>query len=280
MADEVMETEGGPLDVEGIRRELVRAGSTRRRRIAHKFLMAAIGSIPWVGGFLAAAASIPADEEAEKTDSLRNQWLNEHHRKLGLLQDTLEEVTDRFESLGPEIEERVQSDEYLALVRQAFRTWDNAETNEKRRYIANVLTNSAGTRVCSDDVVRLFISWLDMYHEAHFAVIRNIFKNPGTNRYDIWVDIYGDLPREDSAEADLYRLLIRDLSMGGVIRQSRDVNEVGQFLRKRSVKRRGPAPPTMESAFEDSKQYVLTELGKQFVHYTMNEVVGRIGGSG
>lgn len=33
----------------------------------------------------------------------------------------------------------------------------------------------------------------------------------------------------------------------------------------------------MESAFEDTKPYVLTELGKQFVHYTMNEVVTRIG---
>lgn len=34
----------------------------------------------------------------------------------------------------------------------------------------------------------------------------------------------------------------------------------------------------MESAFEDKKPYMLTELGKQFVHYTMNEVVARIGG--
>jgi hypothetical protein len=33
----------------------------------------------------------------------------------------------------------------------------------------------------------------------------------------------------------------------------------------------------MESAFEDTKPYVLTELGKQFVHYTMNELVTRIG---
>jgi hypothetical protein len=32
----------------------------------------------------------------------------------------------------------------------------------------------------------------------------------------------------------------------------------------------------MESTFEDSKPYVLTELGKEFVHYTMNEVVKRI----
>jgi DNA phosphorothioation-dependent restriction protein DptG len=40
----------------------------------------------------------------------------------------------------------------------------------------------------------------------------------------------------------------------------------------------GHAPTTIESAFEDSKPYVLTELGKQFVHYTMNEVVTRIFG--
>ena len=31
---------------------------------------------------------------------------------------------------------------------------------------------------------------------------------------------------------------------------------------------------------EASKPYVLTELGKQFVHYTMNEVVTRIAGPG
>jgi hypothetical protein len=29
----------------------------------------------------------------------------------------------------------------------------------------------------------------------------------------------------------------------------------------------------MEFAFEDTKTYVLTELGSQFVHYTMNELV-------
>jgi len=36
----------------------------------------------------------------------------------------------------------------------------------------------------------------------------------------------------------------------------------------------------MESAFEDTKRYVLTDLGKQFVHYTMSEVVPRLGGEG
>jgi len=88
-------------------------------------------------------------------------------------------------------------------------------------------------------VIRLFIGWLDMYHEAHFMVVREIFRHPGITRYDIWDQIFGELPREDSAEADLYRLLIRDLSTGGVIRQSRATNASGQFLRKRPVKRKG-----------------------------------------
>ncbi|HVO86350.1 MAG TPA: hypothetical protein VMT23_01280, partial [Candidatus Binatia bacterium] len=30
------------------------------------------------------------------------------------------------------------------------------------------------------------------------------------------------------------------------------------------------------SPFEDGKQYELTELGQQFVHYTMNEIVPRL----
>jgi len=32
----------------------------------------------------------------------------------------------------------------------------------------------------------------------------------------------------------------------------------------------------MESGFEDTKPYLLTELGKQFVHYAMTEIVPRI----
>ena len=189
----------------------------------------------------------------------------------------MDAIGERFDRLGPEIEERIQSEQYLSLVRQTFRTWDQAETEEKRRYAANVITNAAGTRICSDDVVRLFITWLSTFHEAHFAVIREIFSNPGVTRYEIWTTLYGDIAREDSPEADLYKMLIRDLNLGSIVRQVRDTNELGQFVRRSRPRRRGPAPTTLESAFEDTKPYTLTELGKQFVHYTMNEVVTRIG---
>jgi len=265
--------------VENIRSELAKAEPSGRRRILEKFALAALGSIPWIGGFLSAAASFKAEEGSIKQDSLQTQWLEEHQQKILLLRETLTHIQERFESLGTSIEERIQSEQYLALVRQAFRTWDEAATEDKRRYIRNIVTNSAGTRVCSDDVVRLFLDWLDLYHEAHFAVIRTIFKNPGSTRLDIWSDLYGETPREDSAEADLFKLLIRDLSTCGVIRQEREVNQLGQFVRNRPQRtRRSSAPTTMESAFEDTKPYVLTELGKQFVHYTMNEVVTRIEG--
>ena len=36
------------------------------------------------------------------------------------------------------------------------------------------------------------------------------------------------------------------------------------------------AATTMESTYKDSKPYVLTDLGSQFVHYTMTELVARL----
>lgn len=276
MTENITEVGVDTTPVNPIYAELTENDSSRSQRIAEKFMIAALGSIPWVGGFIAATASIRGDEASVKGDDLRTQWLLEHHRKLEQLKKDLDDIAASFKNVGKEIEDRIQQPEYLALVRQAFRTWDSSETDEKRRYIAKLLSNAAGTRICSDDVLRLFISWLNQYDETHFAVIREISKNPASTRYDIWSELYGEnLPREDSAEADLYRLLIRDLSTGGVIRQARDKTEAGQFLRQRQPRHRRSGSPVMKSAFDDKEQYLLTDLGRQFVHYTMNEVVPR-----
>ncbi len=262
--------------VEFIRNELSKSSPSTRRRVFEKFMLAALGSIPWVGGFISAAVSAKMEEGKARTTSLQNEWLEEHTKKIKRLAETLNEIAARFEALGEQIDDRIQSEQYLDVVRKAFRAWDHADTDEKRKYAANIVANSSGTKLCSDDIVRLFIDWLGTYHESHFAVIRKIYQKPGVTRYDIWQELHGEFPREDSAEADLFRLLIRDLSTGGVIRQARDTTEDGQFLRKHPSRSKGRTPTTMESAFEDSKPYVLTELGKQFVHYTMTEVVPRI----
>lgn len=263
--------------VEEIKKELEASAPSKKKRIFEKFALAALGSIPWVGGFISAAISLKTEEGDIKADNLQTKWLKEHEQKMNKLGSTMNDIGSRFEALGEEIDDRIQSDEYLDIVRKAFRAWDNADTDEKRSYVANLVANSAGTRLCSDDVIRLFIDWLALYHEAHFAVIREIYKKPGVTRYDIWAELYGETPRENSAEADLYKLLIRDLSMGGVIRQDRETNYDGQFMKKTPQRGRGGSK-TMESAFEGSKPYVLTELGKQFVHYTMSDVVQRIEG--
>jgi hypothetical protein len=265
--------------VESICAEISKAEPSRRSRILEKFILAALSSIPWVGGVLSAAETYRSEGGANRLTHLQTEWLKEHQKKINLLGQTLQDIGNRLCNLGDEIEERIQSEEYLALVRKAFRIWDESDTEEKRRLLSNVITNAAGTRACSDDVIRLFLDWIRLYNEVHFAVIKEIFQNPGSTRFDIWSGLYGDIPREDSSAADLYKFLIRELSTGGVVRQERDVNAVGQFVRKRAPHvRRGAAPTTLESAFEDSKPYLLTAIGKEFVHYTMNELVPRIAG--
>jgi hypothetical protein len=263
--------------VEGIKKELEASAPSKKKRIFEKFALAALGSIPWVGGFISAAVSLKTEAGDIKADNLQTKWLEEHEQKMNKLGSTMSDIGSRFEALGDEIDDRIQSEEYLDIVRKAFRTWDNSDTDEKRGYVANLIANSAGTRLCSDDVVRLFIDWLALYHEAHFSLIREIYQSPGVTRFDIWTALYGETPQETSAEADLYKLLIRDLSMGGVIRQDRETNYDGQFMKKKPQRSKGSAK-TMESAFESTKPYVLTELGKQFVHYTMSDVVQRITG--
>lgn len=267
----------GSQVIDSLRAEIEKVETSRRDRILEKFLLAALSSIPWVGGVLSAAENFRAEEGTNRLNHLQTEWLKEHQKKILLLGQTLEEIANRLNSLGDEVDERVQSEEYLALVRKAFRIWDESDTQEKRRLLSNVITNAAGTRACSDDVIRLFLDWIKVYNEVHFAVIKEIYQNPGSTRFDIWTGLYGEIPREDSSAADLYKFLIRELSTGGVIRQERDVNSVGQFVRKRPrYVRKGTTPTTLESAFEDAKPYVLTAMGKEFVHYTMNELVKRI----
>jgi hypothetical protein len=263
--------------IESIKAEIEIESPSRRRRILEAIAVAALGGIPWVGGVISGVAAYRSGGAELKQESLLREWLQEHYEKLQILRATLESMVTRLEGFGEEVEKRITSEEYLNLVRKTFRQWDQADTAEKRRVLVQLITNAAGTRICSDDIIRLFLDWIDIYHEAHFAVIQEIYKNQGPTRYDIWVAVYGEpVPRDNSAEADLYKMLIRDLSTGGVIRQPREADYQGRWRKKTNPRRTSSG--TLESAFEDTKPYVLTELGKQFVHYTMTELVARLGG--
>ncbi|MFC1655280.1 hypothetical protein ACFL3C_00235 [Patescibacteria group bacterium] len=263
---------------ESIHAQLAKITDEGKRKSHARFVLAALGSIPWVGGFLGAMAAKDAEKEQGGINQLQQLWLQEHEEKIQKLGYVLFQILSRLEKFGEEIEERIESSHYLDLVRKGFRSWDQADTEEKRELIKKLLTSAGAIKLCPDDLVRLFIDWIDKYHEAHFKVIKEIYQKPGITRGDIWDNVKGERPREDSAEADLFKLLIHDLNVGRVIRQARDTDGAGNFLKKTRVKSaRGLSPSrTMESAFENSKPYVLTELGKQFVHYTMEEVVTQI----
>lgn len=242
-----------------------------------RFVMAALSSVPWVGSLIGAAAGFSAEKDQEKLNELWGLWLKEHEPKFKELKEALTDIINRLDVLGEETQERIESPEYLALVRRAFRSWDEADTAEKREYVKRLISNAGASKLCSDDLVRLFIGWIDTYHESHFVVIKEIYRHPGITRADIWNTVHNERPREDSSEADLFRYLIRDLSLGGVIRQSKEINEHGQFMKKqRTHTPKGYGSQTMESAFEETKPYVLTGLGQEFVHYVLSDVVLRI----
>lgn len=258
-----------------IKEELIRSFQSKRGRLFSKFFGAALGSVPWVGGFLSAMTDFKADEGQVKNNQLYQQWLEEHKVKMQSLGATLIEVARRLDEFSEEIDERLESEEYLQIVRKSFRTWDNADTQEKRDLIRKLLTNSGASKLVPDDLIRLFLDWINLYHEAHFSVIKVVHQKPGATRFDIWQDLNGTPVRENSLDADLFKLLIRDLSMGSVIRQHRETDYHGNFVKK-TTKRPVSQSRTMKSAFDDQERYELTELGQQFVHYTMNEVVPRI----
>lgn len=258
---------------------LKKLGGGKGKKYA-RFVVAALSSIPWIGGVLAAAASWSAEKDQEGINELQRLWLEEHREKVKELSGTLADIFIRLDNFGDEVQARIESPDYLALVKKSFRAWDEADTKEKKQMLKKLITNAGAITLCADDLVRLFIHWIEQYHETHFMVIKQIYKHPGITRGQIWDNIHGRRPREDSAEADLFRYLIRDLNIGGVIRQERDVDVQGRFLRRETRgQSHGSASPVMESAFEATKPYVLTQLGAQFVHYVMEDVVPQLGGN-
>jgi hypothetical protein len=270
-----LQDELGEFAIQKLEGELVSAIGSARERALEKFGLAAVSAIPWVGGFI--AAIIELRSKGEKVDHIQLQWLKQHTAKMERLQDTLSSIADRLENFDDEINARLESPEFLTLVEKGFRSWDSAATDEKREFVRRLLTNAAASALCSDDLVRLFLDWIERYDDTHFKVIRAIYNHNGVTRRAIWQSMHTSVPRDDSSEADLFKLLIHDLTLGHVIRQQRATTSDGQFLKKRATGGRRVAPPTMKSPFDDYEPYELTELGQQFVHYVMDELAPQIG---
>jgi hypothetical protein len=237
------------------------------------------GAIPMVGGILSALAGAWSEREQAKVNRFFEQWVHMLEDEIREKEATVVEVVSRLDLQDEKIAARVESKEFQSLVKKTFRDWAGVESEQKRVLIRNILANAAASSISSDDVVRMFIDWIGQYSELHFQVIGAIYNTGGITRGAIWRKIGKGRVREDSADADLYKLLFRDLSTGGVIRQHRETDYHGNFVAKPAVKRTAGASggtKTLTSAFDDEDQYELTELGQQFVHYAMTDLPPRV----
>jgi hypothetical protein len=233
--------------------------------------------IPVVGSVLSAAASTWSEHEQEKFNQFLKQWIKMLEDEVREKAQTVLEIMSRLDMHDEEIAKRISSDEYQSILRKGFREWSAAESESKRVLFRNILANAAASKVVSDDVVRLFLDWLKNYSEIHFAVVSKIYNNQGITRRRIWAALDRAPVREDSADADLFRLLIRDLSTGGLIRQHRETDYDGNFIKKPTRKVPGQtSSSTTKSSFDDQDTYELTELGDQFVHYAMTDLPPKI----
>jgi hypothetical protein len=237
------------------------------------------GAIPLLGGLLGAAAGAWSEHEQDRVRKVFEQWLQTLEDEMREKARTIAEIAARVDLGDDRIRQRIESPEYQGLMKKAFRNWQNIDSESKRQKIRNILSNSAATDLTDDDVVRLFLDWMDQYSDFHFAVVSEIHNNGPIGRADIWDNLGKPAVREDSAEADLFKLLISDLSIGRVIRQRRDTDGYGNFIKKPRTgagRQKGVASQAMKSAFDNNDLYVLTDLGRQFVHYAMNELVPRV----
>ncbi len=248
-------------------------GSAKVAKISRGALQTVAGVVPFAGGILSAIAGAWSEGEQDRVNHFFQHWVRMLQDELKEKEQTIIEIMARLDLQDEAIAARVESKEYQSLVKKTFREWSGAESEEKRKYIRNILSNAAATQVSSDDVIRLYIDWINQYSEMHFQVIGAIYNTGGITRGAIWTKIGREPVREDSADADLYKLLFRDLSTGGIIRQHRETDRLGNFVAKtpqHSPKGSGPKP--LVSAFDVQEGYELTALGQQFVHYAMTDL--------
>jgi len=244
-------------------------------KIARMALALVSGAVPFAGGVFGAAAGAWSEAEQEHWNKVFRSWLKLQEDELREIGITIAEILSRINLNDESVSLRIESPEYLSLLKKCFRDWAAAESEEKRVMVRNLLTAAAVYRICPDDVLRMFVQWIETYSEGHFKVMKFIYKHSGCTRAEIWAAVRGERVREDSSEADLFKLYIHDLSTGHVIRQHRETDYYGNFV-KTQTRARTNQSGLMKSAFDHEKPYELTELGTQFVRYTVEGVMPSI----
>ena len=164
-------------ELERIRDDLAKSVDPGKRRRFKKLFTAALGGIPWVGGLVSGIASLKDVERQAEITEIQRQWLETYASKLLDLGQMLADITTRLDHFGDEVQERIESEEYLGIVQSGFRAWDRAETQEKKDLLSKLLSNAGATNIAPDDLVRIFIEWIDQVqrgplqgHPSHLPV--------------------------------------------------------------------------------------------------------------
>ena len=145
-------------------------------KISRGALQVAAGAMPFVGGAFSALASAWSDAEQAKANRFFEHWIQMLKDEIKKKEQTIIEIMARLDLADENITRRIESPEFQSLIRKIFREWSGAESEEKRIYIRNILANAASASLASDDVIRMFISLINLYSEMHFQVIGAIFK--------------------------------------------------------------------------------------------------------
>jgi hypothetical protein len=72
------ELDSAATERQGAGRDLADFLKGRRYAKYVRLVFAALGSIPWIGGFIAAGAALHAEVEQGRVNELSKRWLDEH----------------------------------------------------------------------------------------------------------------------------------------------------------------------------------------------------------
>ncbi len=111
MSDEQVSIESETHTV-GDELRIFTAGDTGR---FGRVVMAAMAGIPWIGSLIGAMAALQGEAEQGRANEIFRRWIDEHQQKLRELKQALLEISQRLEQLGPTVDERIRSPEYLSL---------------------------------------------------------------------------------------------------------------------------------------------------------------------
>jgi len=135
--------------------------SRKGKKVARGAIQTIGGAIPFVGGLFSAVAGAWSESEQERVNRFFQDWIDMLKDELKEKEATIIEIMARLDLQDEKISKRVDSKEYQSLIKKTFRDWAGAESEKKREFIRNILSNAAATDISSDDVVRLFIDWIN-----------------------------------------------------------------------------------------------------------------------